>query len=196
MHRCTMLLYVCLMHMLLWVCRVILLFTARPPPASVQILWALQRCFNNSLQGQIFAPSQHSLSPCCKQTRGPEKQKEPLLPRTTFHVIPVSGVTTLGLGAQLEMDAALILCGLSLPLTQWYPNPCFFSTKSPVFLCLLPSSCPLLFIAPCCCHVVSLYYIYAVCFPFLYLCYPLQTPHPTITPCYDCTDAFIEDCVL
>lgn len=45
------------------------------------------------------------------------------------------------------MDATFILSSLSLSLTNFYPNPCLFSAKSPVSLCLPPSSCPLLFIA-------------------------------------------------
>lgn len=49
-------------------------------------------------------------------------------------------------GARLAMDAPLILCGLSLPLTQSKSLPLSF--KSPNSLCLPPSSCPLLFIAP------------------------------------------------
>lgn len=52
------------------------------------------------------------------------EQRETQLYKTSFHVISVPRVTLLGLGARLEMDAALILSGLSLPLTHFYPNPC------------------------------------------------------------------------
>lgn len=72
------------------------------------------------------------------------------------------------------------------------------SVKSPVSRCLPPSSCPLLFIAPCNSLSSSLYYAYMLHFLFLYLSYPLQAPDPTpsISLCNDCTTAFIDDRVL
>lgn len=73
------------------------------------------------------------------------------------------------------MNAALILSGLSLPLSC-IQVPAFLHTKSPVSLCLPPSSCPLLFITSCGFFSSSLYYVYAVNFPSLYLCYPLHAP--------------------
>ncbi len=114
-----------LMHMLPWICRVALLFSARAPPASGRVPCAPRRCFNNnSLQGQTCAPSLHSLSPAIRRLGDWGEQRRAQLCKTSFHVISVSRVTLLGLGARLEMDAALILPGLSLPLTQFYPNPC------------------------------------------------------------------------
>lgn len=129
--------------------------------------------------------------------RGKSKEEAQLC-KTSFHVISVSGVTLLGLGARLEMDAALILSGLSLPLTHFYPNPCLFLLNHLTLFAYfhLPAHCySLLSATPL---SGSLYYVYVVRFPFLYLRYPLQTPHPTpsISLCGDCTNAFIEDCVL
>lgn len=66
----------------------------------------------------------HSLSPAMSRPPDWGEQWEAQLCKTSFHVISVSRVTLLGLGARLEMYAALILCGLSLPLAQFYPNPC------------------------------------------------------------------------
>ena len=66
------------------------------------------------------------------------------------------------------------------------------------FACLhLPAHCYSLLLATP--FSGSLYYVYAVCFPFLYLCYPLQAPPSrttSISLCDDCTDAFIGDWVL
>lgn len=120
--------------------------------------------------------------PCCKQTRRPLRVERSSAPENYLSChFRLQSHNAQGLGAWLEMDAPLILCGLSLPFTQWYPNPRLLSTKSPVFLCLPPSSCPSLFIPPCDSPSGSLYYVYAVCFPFLYLCYWLQATHPAIT---------------
>lgn len=110
--------------------------------------------------------------PCCKQTSRPLRVEWNSAAENYLSChFCLQSHNTQGLGAWLEMDAALILRSLSLPFTQWYPNPRLLSTKSPVFLCLPPSSCPLLFIAPCDSPLGSLYYVYAVCFPFLYLGY-------------------------
>lgn len=136
--------------MLPWICRVALLFSARAPPASVQVLWALRRCFNNnSLQGQTCAPSLHSLSPAMSSPADRGEQWGAQLCKTSFHVISVSRVTLLGLGARLEMDAALILPGLSLPLTQFYPNPRLsVPNHLSLFACLhLPAHCYSLLLA-------------------------------------------------
>lgn len=95
-------------------------------PKSCSPLW---RCFNtDSLQG-----AEHEFCPCVLvlllcymqglEGQGKE-QRQAQLCKTSFHVISVSRVTLLGLGARLEMDVALILFCLSLALTHFYPNPC------------------------------------------------------------------------
>lgn len=72
------------------------------------------------LEANMCSVTELSLFPSCMKTERPGESKEKL----SFHVISVSRVTLLGLRARLEMDVALILYGLSLPLTHFYPNPC------------------------------------------------------------------------
>lgn len=136
--------------------------------ASDHILWALQWCFNNNFRGKHVL--HHCTHTAKKTTEGREGRA--LLNFMSF-LFP--DLQCSGLGAWLEMNAALILSGLSLPLSC-IQVPAFLHTKSPVSLCLPPSSCPLLFITSCGFFSSSLYYVYAVNFPFLYLCYPLHAP--------------------
>lgn len=80
------------------------------------------------------------------------------------------------LGARLQMDAALILSGLSLPVTQFCPNPCLslyqitcLSLFTSIFLPIAihcSSQLPFWFTILCLCGMLS----------FLYLCYVLQAP--------------------
>lgn len=180
-------------------CRVASMFSVRAPLASDQILCALQQCFNNNLlQEQTCAPSLHILSPALSRLSDQGEQSEAQLCKTSFHVISVSRVILLGLGGStLDRCDSHLLRLIATPhslLSKSLP----FSAKSLVSLCLPPSSCPLVFIASYVSIPGSLYYVYVVLFLFLYLRYLLQWPHPTPSTSQpdDCTNAFIEDCIL
>lgn len=115
-----------LLHMLPWICRVALLFSARAPPASGRVPCAPRRCFNNnSLQGQTCAPSLHSLSPAIRQTGRPGESKGELSfakPAFMSFLFPELHCSASGL------DLRWMLLSSSpayrLPLTQFYPSPC------------------------------------------------------------------------
>lgn len=89
------------------------------------------------------------------------EQSEARLWKTSFQVISVSRVVPVGLRARRDRCCSHPLELIATPHSL-LSKSLLFSAKSPVSLCLPPSSCPLLFIASCDSISGSLYYVYVV----------------------------------
>lgn len=131
----------------------------------------------------------------CKQTRRMGRSKEKLsFAKLALMSCLFPELQPPGLGARLSMDAALILSSLSVYLTDFYPNPCLSLPNHMSLFAYphLPAHCYSLL--PCDSISGSLCYVPVALFPFLYLMYPFQLPHPatSVSLLDDCTNTFTE----